>query len=280
MPKLQVKWPSQLRDNVTLSGGPESVKWVFNQVSIRAESVGRRATAWAGTKPFTCPICRFEGHFVTVHPSGGKRKDAICPKCGAAERHRLQYLVMDRLGQTRDFSTMSILHIAPERSMSGSLRSWFGSYTSGDINPDSVDMAVDLTDITLPDHSFDVVYASHVLEHITEDKKALAEIGRILSPEGFAILPVPVVGDRTIEYPKSNPAEHGHVRAPGTDYFDRYGPYFSRIEVFDSEDFDERYQLFTHDDRTKYPTPARPLRLYSEGDRHLDFVPVAWAKQS
>jgi SAM-dependent methyltransferase len=122
--------------------------------------------------------------------------------------------------------------------------------------------------------SYDVVYASHVLEHIKDDALAIAEIRRILRPNGIAILPVPIVGGRTVEYDEPNSAEHGHVRAPGLDYYDRYRKVFSEVKVFSSEEFDPGYQVFVYEDRSHWPTPEMPLRLPSDGVRHADFVPV------
>ena len=43
------------------------------------------------------------------------------------------------------------------------------------------------------DRSVDIILCSHVLEHIPEDRKAMAEIRRVLKPDGFAILLVPLV---------------------------------------------------------------------------------------
>jgi ubiquinone/menaquinone biosynthesis C-methylase UbiE len=53
------------------------------------------------------------------------------------------------------------------------------------------------------DGSVDIILCSHVLEHIPEDRKAMAEIRRVLKPGGFAVLLVPlVVGvDETHEDP-------------------------------------------------------------------------------
>lgn len=44
------------------------------------------------------------------------------------------------------------------------------------------------------DNSFDVIFFNHVLEHIHEDEKALAEVYRILKPGGLCILGVPNEG--------------------------------------------------------------------------------------
>lgn len=42
-----------------------------------------------------------------------------------------------------------------------------------------------------PDASFDVVYSSHVLEHVASENKALEEMKRVLKPEGILIIGVP-----------------------------------------------------------------------------------------
>jgi SAM-dependent methyltransferase len=43
------------------------------------------------------------------------------------------------------------------------------------------------------DHSVDILLCSHVLEHIPDDRKAMREICRVLRPDGFAIILVPLV---------------------------------------------------------------------------------------
>jgi hypothetical protein len=67
-----------------------------------------------GKVSFVCPICHYRGPFADVSPATGLRKHAKCPKCGALERHRLQYLVVKSLAERYDFSRMSLLHIALE----------------------------------------------------------------------------------------------------------------------------------------------------------------------
>lgn len=52
---------------------------------------------------FDCPVCNYTGAFKDVHPPTGIRKHAACPKCYALERHRIQYLVVDRLLARLDF---------------------------------------------------------------------------------------------------------------------------------------------------------------------------------
>jgi SAM-dependent methyltransferase len=139
-----------------------------------------------------------------------------------------------------------------------------------------VDYNVDLRQLPFPDAEYDFVFASHVLEHIRDDEKAIAEIRRILRPGGIAILPVPVVADKTTEYPEPSPLEGYHVRAPGFDYFDRYERYFSKVDRIASDALPSRFQPFIYENRTVYPTRACPWRPPMAGEKHQDVVPVCY----
>lgn len=230
----------------------------------------------SGTQPFDCPICSYSGVFLQVGASSGIRMNAQCPECGSLERHRLQYLTFQEIKQNFDLKTLSMIHFAPESFFSERFRAAFGSYTTADLDMKGVDFNVDLCDLPFPDSSFDVVYASHVMEHIGDDRKAIFEIHRILRPGGFAILPVPIVAVQTVEYPAANPHEVYHWRAPGLDYYDKYRRVFTKVELYTSEDFDSKYQTYVYEDRSGWPTPEMPLRPPMIGEKHLDIVPVCY----
>ena len=223
---------------------------------------------------FHCPLCDYSGPFIDLHARTGTRESALCPRCSSLERHRLQLLTLTTLEKSHDFARMDAIHFAPESFLTKRLRRVFRSYTTADLSMPRVDHQVDLTRLPFRNASYDLVYASHVLEHIKEDMTAIREIRRILRPNGLAILPVPIVGDRTVEYAEPNPVEAGHVRAPGLDYYERYRKVFSDVKVFSSDEFEPTYQVFVYEDRSHWPTPEMPLRLPSPGVRHADFVPV------
>src|SRR6476659_10263630 len=63
---------------------------------------------------FECPVCGYRGPLMDMNPTTGLRKHAKCPKCGALERHRLQYLAIKSVLEGRDTSKMKMLHVAPE----------------------------------------------------------------------------------------------------------------------------------------------------------------------
>jgi len=227
-----------------------------------------------GKKRFECPICDYRGPFVDITPNTGLRKHAKCPQCNAVERHRLQFLAVNYVLRDIDASNLKMLHCAPEPFFYNIFSKKFGQYESADLIRRDVDHNIDLQRIPFADATYDFVFASHVLEHIHDDKKAISEIRRILKPKGMAILPIPVIAEKTIEYPKPNPKEHNHVRAPGMDYFDRFEEYFSKVERFSSNSFPEKFQLFIYEDRSKWPTEEYPLRIAMSGERHIDIVPV------
>lgn len=223
---------------------------------------------------FQCPVCHYYGPFADMNGFAGPRTHAKCPQCGALERHRLQYLVLMDLFDKMDCSQLKMLHFAPEPFFKSIFLDRFGKYETADLSMKNVDYNVDIQDLPFENQSCDFVFASHVLEHIPDDTKALLEIRRILKPNGIAVLPVPVVCEQTVEYPQANPYEAHHVRAPGLDYFERYENYFETVEVRTSDSWPERHQLFIYEDRSIWPTKACPWRPPMRGRKHADFVPI------
>jgi SAM-dependent methyltransferase len=225
---------------------------------------------------FECPICDYEGPFATLNNFGGLRKNAVCPRCDGYERHRLQYLVARDVLNVLSGRELAMLHFAPEKFFRRMFSRHFAKYETADLFMEEVDHKVDIQDLPFQDGTYDFIFASHVLEHIRDDRRAIKEIRRALRPNGIAVLPVPIVCDKTIEYPDANPHEAGHVRAPGKDYFERYKEYFGRVEVYSSESFSQKYQTFVYEDRTRWPTPECPWRPPMQGQKHSDFVPVCY----
>lgn len=230
-----------------------------------------------GKASWRCPLCGYHGPFMDSIAPWGNRSHSMCPRCGSNERGRLQHLVVKALRERLQFSQMTLIHFSPERALKPYFREVFAEYRTAGIWSEPVDFPADLTALPFEDASCDCIFASHVLEHVQDDNRALAEIRRVLRPGGVAILPVPIVEPRTIEYGAPNPGEAGHVRAPGLDYYERYRRHFSTVEIWDSTQFPEEFQVFNIEDRTGFPTALSPLRTPMVGDRHTDFVPVCIA---
>jgi SAM-dependent methyltransferase len=88
---------------------------------------------------------------------------------------------------------------------------------------------MDITEIGYPADSFDVIFCSHVLEHIPDDRKAMRELCRVLKPGGWALFMVPLKEGNTEEDPNcTDPRERerrfgqwDHVRIYGMDLVQR-----------------------------------------------------------
>ena len=110
------------------------------------------------------------------------------------------------------------------------------NYPKGTIN-------INILDLKFPDNHFDFILSSHVLEHIGDDIKAMKEFHRALSPEGFAMLQVPmdITKDKTYEdFSITDPEERtkafgqfDHVRLYGLDYKERLESAGFTVEIDD-----------------------------------------------
>jgi SAM-dependent methyltransferase len=179
-----------------------------------------------------CPLCEKTAR--RFRPFGGgtiKRPNAQCPHCGSLERHRLIWLYLrDETDLFAAAAPKRMLHVAPEPVLRARL---IGDpridYLSADLDPDLADVQMDITAIDFPADSFDVIYCSHVFEHVPDDALAMRELCRVLRPTGWAILQVPILLAKTDEDPTlTDPeerlrrfAQRDHVRAYGPDYADR-----------------------------------------------------------
>ncbi len=249
------------------------------QRSIRLFIERIKLQAGPEKEKFACPVCNYTGPFIDVTNKLGFRKNSQCPKCGSFESHRLQYLTIEKLTGLCPFSEMSMLHLGPDTFFRGKFRKMFRQYTT------TADMIVKsritfkAKPAVLPFNSgvFDFIFASHVLEYIKEDDKAISEIRRLLKPNGVAVLPVPMLAEKTIEYPGPNPHEWGYVRAPGMDYHERYFKYFSTVDVYESGYFSDTFQTYIRENRRNWPTDLMPHRESMHGNRHPEAAPVCFA---
>ncbi|HUA55221.1 MAG TPA: methyltransferase domain-containing protein [Candidatus Sulfotelmatobacter sp.] len=198
----------------------------------------------------TCPMCGHHGMFVSVGRPA--RWDVRCPNCGGRERHRLTHL-WATAGGSDTFAGKRILHFAPEKAVRRQMR---GNplYETADLHQRGTTHKVDITRVDLPDARYDVVIAHHVLEHIDDDRAAIAELFRLLKPGGTAVLSVPINPTRHATY--ENPAiatpelrvlhfgGDDHKRYYGLDFADRLADAGFAVETFRMPPEDEvRYGL-------------------------------------
>lgn len=198
-------------------------------------------TRWRGVRRFLhnipdlgterlCPVCgwgsrRFRQFRHHSNP------EAMCVHCGALERHRFAWLYFQARTDLFDGRLKRVLHVAPELCFIERMKKRLGdSYLTADLASKHATIKMDITAIQFPDASFDVIYCSHVLEHVPDDRRAMREFHRVLKPGGWAILLVPITAPgATFEDPSVvDPSERlrlfgqeDHVRRYGPDYVDR-----------------------------------------------------------
>jgi SAM-dependent methyltransferase len=172
-----------------------------------------------------CPVCeRYARRFWKFGVI--ERKDARCPWCNALERDRFAWLFLKQRGVKG-----KLLHLAPEPAIEKRLRLLLGKeYVTADLLRPA-DVQMDITDIQYPDQSFDAIYCSHVLEHVLDDGKAMRELHRVLSKDGWALVMVPITVNKTFEDSSVVTPEDRLVAFGQEDHVRRYGPDFKdRLE--------------------------------------------------
>ncbi len=151
-------------------------------------------------------------------------------------------LWLDRHGH--GLSEASVLHFAPEPCLARLLRNRAGEHVTADIAPGRADRVFDIEAINAPADAFDCVVCSHVLEHV-DDRLALAEIHRVLRPNGTALIMLPVIEGwartyerddlRTAEERKRHYGQADHLRFYGADVRERINSAGFALEEFTAE---------------------------------------------
>ncbi len=194
-----------------------------------------------------CPIC--EHRVSAFQPHGSPpRPGARCPRCRSLERQRFSWFFLKKVSTMFDGQPKRMLHFAPERFLAERFSVMENvEYHSADLNPERAKVAsekVDITDIPYPEKSFDVIYCSHVLEHVPNDELALRELRRVISDDGWAMIQVPILAEKThedlsIDSPEERTRLYGqwdHVRACGLDYADRIRAAGFTVKIYQAGD--------------------------------------------
>ena len=161
-----------------------------------------------------CNICRWQGGAFT----GRKHVEfSQCPACGSDGRDRfLHWCLTERV----DLHTaLRVIECSPRLgdAYRAAMSTWFFYRTS------DYDLRAQGQPAARPaghrpaGACLDVMLCAHVLEHVPDTGKALAELRRVLAPGGHLLLQVPVLQGRTA--PPAEPEFHGD----NTPVFWRFG---------------------------------------------------------
>ncbi len=209
---------------------------------------------------YKCPVCNH--NFRKMLPGGfdlevikekeiigsGLRENNICPYCQSTDRDRL---VFEYLKYHTDIfgHKLRVLHVSPEPALYNRLRKQKNilyvtgtKYAEGYYYHKNIE-SIDLTQLHYGNDEFDMVICNHVLEHITDDSKAMSEIFRVLVKGGVAILQVPIslkldttYEDNSITGHKDREKHFGqfdHVRIYGKDYKNRLEDAGFKVLLYD-----------------------------------------------
>ncbi len=194
---------------------------------------GWRARLFSGDE-YYCPVC--DSH-LNEFPPLFRPYHRWCPVCKSLARHRFFWIYFQQAKLLINVKHLRILHIAPEDAIRDLFQSIPGThYISGDLHNKNAMEKMNICALNYPENSFDLIFCSHVLEHVEDDRQALREFHRVLSSEGRLMLMIPIFGEKTIQDPSvTDPIERerlfgqfDHVRAYGSDF----------VEIVASEGFE------------------------------------------
>lgn len=162
-----------------------------------------------------CNVCRWQG---PAFDGSAHVELALCPRCGSNGRDRFLHWC---LAQRVDLGpALRVIECSPRmgEGYRAAMGTWFFYRTSDyDLRAHAGNLRLDLQAIDLPDGCIDVMLCAHVLEHVPDTDKALAELRRVVAPGGHLLLQVPVLQGRTA--PPTEPEFHGD----NTPVFWRFG---------------------------------------------------------
>jgi len=203
---------------------------------------------------YYCPICEsFIKRFQPRLDTESRRPGARCPVCQSLERHRLDYLFLQKMTTLFDSQPKRLLHVAPEP-MFEKVFHQIDSIESVtvDLKERAADVVADITNLPFPADSFDVIYCSHVLEHVPDDCLALAELYRVMRPSGWGLIEVPITSRKTFEDNTITNSflrtklfgQRDHCRRYGLDFQDKLDGAGFDVRMYDADDvLKDRQQL-------------------------------------
>lgn len=175
---------------------------------------------FSSKKQAPCNICG-KDRFIKG-PGGRLSSSGIYPRClhcYSLERHRLQRTIAEQLLKNGIVSkTSKVLQFSNDPVFDAS---WFDNFEISVYNGTN---SIDIQAIDRPDHTYSLVVANHVIEHVPDDLSALKELIRITEPHGLVFLSAPQTShlETTDDWGYAKSEVHGHYRHYGKDITTRF----------------------------------------------------------
>jgi SAM-dependent methyltransferase len=162
----------------------------------------------------TCNLCGFP--VLRLHPGDAGQR---CLGCLSTFRHRAVGAVLTKLGLGRD---ARVYEMSSRGALCRHLRRTFAQVTTSelfdDVAPGGFRDGVQCQDaqrLTYGDAAFDLVTSTEVFEHVPDDRRAFAEIYRVLRPGGSLVFTVPLMdAPATLERARSENGTIVHLLEP------------------------------------------------------------------
>lgn len=224
-----------------------AIRWALNHIPRRFL---QRVASWAVPviglayrgRGRECPVCNSRYRRFMPYGYVTSREDALCPHCLSLERHRMIWLWLKESSNLFE-GYPRLLHIAPEVSLMRHFKRHYRNnknYITADLESPLADLHFDVQNIPLGDESVDIIICNHLLEHVEDDRRAMAELYRILKRGGWGIMLVPeergratTFEDDTITDPEERTrifGQYDHRRIYGRDYDERLAAVGFRVE--------------------------------------------------
>ena len=142
-----------------------------------------------------CTVCESSfSRFIRL-----KNDELLCPRCGSLPRDRRLFDLLKKENMLQG----NMLDFSPSRALYRKFinRKGIEYYPSDFANEFISKYQFDVTAIRLQDNFIDLIICYHILEHVTDDKKAMSELYRVLKPGGSMFLQTPFSEGELIENP-------------------------------------------------------------------------------
>ena len=140
-----------------------------------------------------CECC---GKLTLIEVRDPRGENQKCWRCGANLRYEMLASILRReIPRIDDLTILELDYRSPLRGLFQMAGRYIRTYYSESDALGSVDSngfrCEDITRLSLPDNSVDIVISSEVLEHVPQIEKASREIARVLKPGGCHYFTVP-----------------------------------------------------------------------------------------
>lgn len=146
---------------------------------------------------YECSVCGFHASkFIPVHNG----ESHLCPRCGSIERKRLLWLYLVNEIKIGEKNNFRVLHFSPSSALRRHLQAIKNiEYHPTDIFNPLIKNRFDITQLPFGENYFELIICYHVLEHVSDDRKAMNELFRVLKGGAVALLQVPFSENETLE---------------------------------------------------------------------------------